>query len=159
MGRAHLFDFEGEDSVYWGARSRLGIWIWVRCAGGERTTDRLAPGVASANEGMGGTGGGGLASAGVGGGECERERLAPTIEDERRWPYRGEDGDVDSGGDAIGDALCLRRVPNSSPSIQSSDWAFVLRRWGSSGLTVIFLRSGEPIRRGGIGGSSGCAGR
>lgn len=86
----------------------------------------MAPGVASADEGIGGTGEGGAAGMGLGGGEWDRFRGdETTMEGVRRCPGRlGEAGAGEEGNEA-GDvgALSVLRVPNSSPSIHSSDWA------------------------------------
>ena len=87
---------------------------------------RLAPGVASANDGIGGTGGGGEFGMGLGGGERDRMRGGETVmEGVLRCPGRlGEEGEreeEDEAGEVC--ALSVLRVPNSSPSIHSSDWA------------------------------------
>lgn len=88
------------------------------------TADLLAPGVANADDGIGGTGGGGDARRGVGGGEPARRAIG-LMGGEVRCMRFVEVGEGESNGEGGGMfrrwAVSFRLAPNSSPSSQSSE--------------------------------------
>ena len=126
----------------------------MRGRAGLRTTARFAPGLSNAEEGIGGTGGTDAERRRGGGGERERARCTRTTEGVRRCVRRGVPGVAGLEAEEEGEGTwgCEpMRVPNSSPSNQSCFWILGVSVIGSGRAS--FSRSGEPTRRGGIGGS------
>jgi hypothetical protein len=102
----------------------------------------------SANAGMGGTGGVGEQSLGLGGGEryvwiggTRRARLLAAA-------------DNDGAGEGIGSSLSHLFEPNSSPSTHSAALALSSIRSNDREWLRVLSRRGEPMRRGGMGGDA-----
>lgn len=97
----------------------------------ERTADLLDPGLARADAGIGGTGGGGEENFAVGGGEFDRREAL--LGGERLTERFGVLGTRRSGDGKGGSGISCKcafsflPIPNSSPSSQSSDCAFSLK--------------------------------
>jgi hypothetical protein len=104
---------------------------------------------ASMKAGIGGTGGGGDTIAGLGGGERQRDVIWARVRFEERGDEYADESEVVDWQRLFSRDL---RAPNSSSSPNKPAFALQSRRSCDRAELRVFLRRGEPIRLGGIGG-------